>query len=205
MGQKISSVSLRLPLSKDWKSKWFSKKDYPVLILEDFQIRKSLKSRFPLATISKIEIDRKRGGDISIAIYTSKPGILIGRSGKGIEDLKNFLEKRINKKIKLEVFEIKEPDSDTVLVAENIAWQISRRVAYKRAIKAAIDRAQKAKVLGIKITVSGRLQGAEIARTETLSFGSIPSQTLRAPVDFAAVDALTKFGVIGIKVWIYKK
>ena len=152
-----------------------------------------------------MKIDRKRGSDILVSIFTSKPGVLIGRSGKGIEELKNFLKKRIKKNIKLEVFEVSDPDARAQLIAENIAWQIKKRIAYKRTAKFAIDKAQKAGVLGIKIVISGRLGGVEIARREIFSWGSIPTQTLRANIDFAKFDANTKFGVIGIKVWIHKK
>lgn len=203
MGQKISPISLRLGLKKDWKSKWFSQKEYALQIKEDEQIRNLIRSRFSLGTLGLIEIERDRG-EVKVKIHTAKPGVVIGRSGKGTEELKNFLEKKVGKKINIEIFEIDKPTLVAQIIAENMAYQIEKRVAYRRAAKLAIDRAIEAGAKGIKVTISGRLGGVEIARKETLIAGSIPTQTLRADIDFAKVDAKTTYGVIGVKVWIYK-
>jgi len=204
MGQKINPQSLRLAKNKNWDSNWFSKKDYANNILEDFTIRKDVVAKFPPATIESIKINRERGGDVRVLIYTPKPGILIGKSGKGIEELKNYLEKRINRKIKIEIFEINNPETSAQIVAENIAYQLAKRVSWRRAINMAIQKAKDARARGIKITVSGRLGGVEIARRENFISGSVPTQTLKSEIDFAKVDSFTKFGTIGIKVWIYK-
>ncbi|HLC38641.1 MAG TPA: 30S ribosomal protein S3 [Patescibacteria group bacterium] len=205
MGQKVNPESLRLPLNKNWHSKWYSKKNYPQIVMEDLNIRKEIKAKFSLGTIELIEIVRERGGDIKILIYTPKPGVLIGRSGKGTEDLKNYLDKKIGKKVKIEIFEVHDPDTRAQIIAENIAFQLARRVAYRRAVNMAIERAKDAGAIGIKIEIGGRLNGAEIARREKFGSGSIPTQTLKIPLDFAKVDAFTKYGTIGIKVWVYKK
>ncbi len=204
MGQKISPKSLRLAQTKDWSSKWFSKKQYPEMVFEDFNIRKQILGKFLPGTIKSIEIERERGGDIRILVHTPKPGVLIGRSGKGIEELKNFIEKRVKNKVKIEVIEVEQPETIAQIVAENIAHQISRRVSYRRAVNMAMGRAKDGGVSGIKITISGRLGGVEIARRENFISGSVPSQTLRSEIDYAKVDAHTKYGTIGIKVWIYK-
>ena len=204
MGQKINPKSLRLVQTKNWCSKWFSKKKYPEMAFEDLTIRKQILERFLPGTIESIEIERERGGDIRVLIHTPKPGVLIGRSGKGIEELKNFVEKRIQKKVKIEVIEVDRPETIAQIVAENIGHQISKRVSYRRAVNMAMGRAKDAGVSGIKITIAGRLGGVEIARRENFITGSVPSQTLRFEIDFAKVDAHTKYGIIGIKVWIYK-
>lgn len=205
MGQKISPISLRLPQTKNWKSKWFSKKNYPKMVLGDLNIRKQILTKFLPGTIESIEIERERGGEIKIIIRTPRPGVLIGRNGKGIDDLKNFIEKIIKNRVKIEVFEIDKPEIRAQIVAENIGHQISKRVSYRRAINIAMERAREAGALGIKITIAGRLGGLEIARRENFISGSVPTQTLKINIDYAKVDAHTKFGIIGIKVWIYNK
>jgi len=204
MGQKINPKTLRLPQNKNWGSRWFSKRNYPQLALEDLNIRKLIKEKYSLATIENIVIERERAGDIKVIIYTPKPGVLIGRSGKGTEELKAFLDKRLNKKTKIEIFEVDSPETRAQIIAENIAYQISKRVSYRRAINMAIEKAKERKVLGIKIAIAGRLGGLEIARRENFIYGSVPSQTLKSKIDFAKVDAYTKYGIIGIKVWVYK-
>lgn len=204
MGQKINPKSLRLVQNKNWQSKWFSKKDYPKMAFEDLNIRNHILEKFLPGTIESIGIERERGEDIKILINTPRPGVLIGRSGRGTEELKNFIEKRIGKKVKIEILEVDKPEIRTRIVAENIAHQISRRISYRRAVNMAIERAKEAGVSGIKVTVSGRLGGVEIARKENFISGSVPTQTLKADIDFAKVDAHTKYGMIGVKVWIYK-
>jgi len=203
VGQKINPKSLRLEINKKWQSKWFARKDYPKMILEDLNIRKLIKEKYGLGTIEKIEIERERGGDLKIIITTPKPGVLIGRSGKGTEELKNYLEKNIQKKIKIDILETESPETSAQLIAENIAYQISKRVSYRREINMEIERAKENKAAGIKIAISGRLGGVEIARREKYGYGSVPTQTLKSEIDFAQVDAYTKYGIIGIKVWVY--
>jgi len=205
MGQKINPESLRLVQNKKWKSKWFSKRNYPQMIIQDLYIRKEIKDKFNPGTIESIEIERERGGDIKVLIYTPKPGVLIGRSGKGIEELKNFLEKRMKNKVKIEIFEVDKPETRAQLIAENIGYQIAKRVSYRRAINMAIEKAKEMGVIGIKIIISGRLGGVEISRREKFGSGSVPTQTLKSEINFGKFDAYTKYGIIGIKVWIFKK
>jgi small subunit ribosomal protein S3 len=203
MGHKVNPLSLRLLINKNWRSNWINTKKYAQFVEEDFLIRKMIRTRYPLGTIGLIRINRDRA-ETKIIIETAKPGIIIGRNGQGIEELKLMLLKKFQKKFALEAFEIQKPEIDAQIVAENIAFQIEKRVAYRKAVKQAIERALKAGALGFKSVVAGRLNGAEIARREKFAQGSVPSQTLRADIDFAKVVAFTKFGTIGIKVWIYK-
>jgi len=214
MGQKINPFSLRLVVSKDWRSKWFSKRDLAKGIAEDLQIRKAVVKKFgKTAGISKVEIMRDHDS-INVNVYTSKPGILIGRSGQGINDLRAFIIKHVDSfrilssnkqpKIKIEVMEVKNPETNAQLVAENIAIQIEKRIAYKRAIKQAISKAMDAKAKGIKVQISGRLSGAEIARSEKYSNSSVPLARIRADIDYGYAVSMTAYGTIGIKVWIYK-
>lgn len=203
MGQKINPKSLRLIIQKDWQSRWFSNKKYGDQVYEDYIIRKELGKILPKGSIGDIQIER-RTGEIEVNIHTSKPGIIIGRSGQGTQDIKNRLQKLTKDKININIFEIRKAELNANLVAQNIAYQIERRVAYRRAGKQAIERAVNAGAQGIKVRISGRLGGAEIARSEIVSAGSIPLQTFRADIDYAHVDAMTTYGTIGVKVWIYK-
>jgi small subunit ribosomal protein S3 len=203
MGQKVNPNSYRLQINKNWGSRWFSKREYPKMTMEDFNIRKLVKAKYNLGTIEKIEIERERGGDVKVIIKTPKPGIIIGRNGQGSEDLKKYLEDELHLKIKIEVFEVSSPETSAQIIGENIAYQIAKRISYRRAINMAIEKAKDNKVSGIKITISGRLGGVEIARRESFSFGSIPTQVLKSVIDYAKVDALTKYGIIGIKIWVY--
>ena len=203
MGQKVNPISFRLGTRKQWQSTWFSDKNYSKLIKEDIDIRKAIKSELPKATVGKIEISRNNQ-EIIVNIHTPKPGIVIGRSGEGVNRLKAKIYKAIHTKVKINIFEIASPETDTLIVAETIALQIEKRVAYKRVMKQAITKACDKGVKGIKIRVAGRLGGAEIARSEQYASGSIPLHTIKAQVDFAKFDAITKYGVIGIKVWIFK-
>lgn len=210
MGQKVNPVGARLGFNKNWSTHWFSEKNYSQFLHEDSQIRDIIKKKYLRSGIAEIELFRNRG-DIVVNIRTSKPGIIIGRSGAGAQDLKLKLEKQIAKTalagtkptLRLNILEIKNPELSAHIVAENIAGQIERRISVKRAIKQAMERTMEKRAKGIKIRVSGRLGGAEIARSEIVSSGSIPLQTIRSDVDYALAEAHTTFGVIGIKVWIY--
>ena len=203
MGQKVNPYSFRLILNKNWQAKWFAPKSFKKFLGEDVNIRKIIKNNLPKAAVGSIDITRNRQ-EVMVNIYTSKPGIVIGRSGEGITKLKTMLNKIITKgQVKINIFEIKNPETHAQLIAETIALQIEKRIAFRRAIKQALARAQERGATGIKVRIAGRLNGAEIARDESFSFGPMPLQTLRSKIDFAKVDALTTYGVIGIKVWIY--
>lgn len=204
MGQKVNPHGLRVGIIKDWDSKWYAdKKDFSELLVEDFNIRKHIKEKLYIAGISKIEIERA-ASRIKISIHTAKPGMVIGKGGSGVEQLRNELEKLTNKNVIVNVEEVKQPELDAQLVAENIAAQLERRISFRRAMKQAIQRAMRAGAEGIKTAVSGRLGGADMARTEGYSEGTIPLQTLRADIDYGFAEADTTYGKIGVKVWIYK-
>lgn len=215
MGHKVNPVGFRLQLRKDWQSKWFSRDHFREYLLSDIEIRKALTTRFGKTSgVGRVEIIRDQD-EIKIVIYTSKPGILIGRSGQGINELKIYLIKNClilrnpktglaAKKIEIEIMEIKNPYLSAEIVAQTVAYQIEKRIAYKRVIKQALAKVMEAKAKGVKIGVAGRLSGAEIARREQYGSGSVPLGRLRSDIDFAKVDALTTYGMIGVKVWIYK-
>ena len=204
MGQKVNPHGLRVGIIKDWSSTWYAnKKDYSDNLVEDYKIRKYLKDLLKPAGINKLDISRK-GNKVLVDIYTAKPGMIIGKGGAAIEELKVKLNKMINKEVSLNIVEIKDVDMAAQLVAENIALQLEKRVSFRRAMKQAMQKTMKAGALGIKTAVSGRLGGAEIARTEHYSEGTIPLQTLRADIDYGFAEALTTYGIIGVKVWIYK-
>lgn len=203
MGQKVNPHGLRVGVIDDWDSKWYAEKDYAELLVEDAKIRAFLKKHLFIAGISKIGIKRINGR-IKLAIYTAKPGMVIGRGGTGIEDIKKALTAITDKKIDIDILEIKSIDMSAILVAENIAAQLERRVGFRRAVKQAVGRTMRAGAKGIKVSVSGRLGGAEIARSESYHEGSIPLQTLRANIDYGVTSAHTTYGAIGVKVWIYK-
>ncbi|MFH1749393.1 MAG: 30S ribosomal protein S3 [bacterium] len=204
MGQKVNPKSYRLSLTKDWQAKWFATKNYKNYLAEDDKIRNIIKKQLPKATVSKTNITRNNQ-DVVIDIYTSRPGIVIGRSGEGTNKLKTLIDKVTSRgKIKLNIFEVKNPETNAQLIAEVIALQVEKRIAFRRAIKQALAKARDKGVKGIKVKISGRLNGVEIARKETFSFGPMPLQTLKSKIDYAKVDALTTYGVIGIKVWIYE-
>ncbi|NDV21630.1 30S ribosomal protein S3 [Desulfovibrio sp. JC022] len=203
MGQKVHPYGFRLGYTKNWLSRWFSSKDYPAFVFEDDSIRKYVKEKIFHAGISKIEIERA-GGKIRLIIHTARPGIVIGRKGVEIEKLREDLRRKFNKEFALEVNEIRRPETDAQLVAENIAQQLERRVAFRRAMKRIVGLARKFGAEGIKVACAGRLAGAEIARTEWYRDGRVPLQTLRADIDYGVARANTTYGVIGIKVWIFK-
>lgn len=204
MGQKTHPTGFRIGVIKPWLSSWFAnKKEYPLNLAEDAKIRKYLKKKLYHAGISRILIDRK-AQDATISIVAAKPGIVVGRGGQGIDDLRKDVSARYNRKVQIDVLEVDKVDADAQLVAESIGQQLVKRVVFRRAMKQAIQRSMRAGVLGIKVAVSGRLGGAEIARTEWSKEGRIPLQTLRADVDYGTAEAATMMGIIGVKVWIFK-
>ena len=205
MGQKVNPHGLRVGIIKDWDSHWFvDKKEFAANIKEDNEIRNVLKKKYYQAAISKIEIERA-ASRITLTIFTARPGVLIGKQGAEIEIIKKTVLKICKgKQISVNISEVKKPDADAVLVAEGIAGQIEKRVSFRRAMKQAISRSMRSGIKGIKVMVSGRLDGAEIARSENYHEGSIPLQTLRADIEYGFAEAHTTFGVIGIKCWIYK-
>ncbi|NLK62700.1 MAG: 30S ribosomal protein S3 [Fusobacteria bacterium] len=204
MGQKVDPRGLRLGITRTWESVWYAGKEkYASFFHEDVKLKEYIKKNYYHAGISKIGIERTSDAQVTITVYTAKAGILIGRKGKEIEELKAKLEKITNKDISIKVQEIKNPNLDAQLVAENIAGSIERRVAFKRAMNQAIGRAEKLGVKGIKVAVSGRLNGAEIARREWTISGRVPLHTLRADIDYATAEAHTTYGILGIKVWIF--
>jgi len=203
MGQKIHPVGLRLGITRTWESRWFEKKNYKLWLHEDGSIRKYFGRLTRAAAISKVEIER-RANQARVIVHTAKPGIIIGKRGVGIEDIRKNLERLTQKNVQVNVVEIKHPELDARLVGQNIVDQLEKRIAFRRAMKQAIMRTMKAGARGIKVQVSGRLGGAEIARTEQNHDGKVPLHTLRADIDYAHVEAFTTFGRIGCKVWIYK-
>ena len=204
MGQKVNPHGLRVGVIKDWDSKWYADgADFSDYLVEDYNIRKFLKNKLYAAGVSKIEIERA-SDRVKVIIYTAKPGVVIGKGGNEIEVTKKELSKITDKKITVDIKEIKKPDRDAQLVAENIAGQLENRVSFRRAMKSCMGRTMKAGALGIKAAVSGRLGGADIARTEFYSEGTIPLQTLRADIEYGFAEADTTYGKVGVKVWIYK-
>ncbi|MDR0466762.1 MAG: 30S ribosomal protein S3 [Deltaproteobacteria bacterium] len=203
MGQKVHPFGFRLGYNKHWLSRWFTKKDYPVFVREDSRIRAFIKKLLYHAGLSRIEIERA-GGKVRLILSTARPGIVIGRKGVEIEKLRTDLRHRFGREFSIEVNEIRRPEVEAQLVAENIAMQLERRVAFRRAMKRTVSMARKFGGEGIKVTCAGRLAGAEIARTEWYRDGRVPLQTLRADIDFGFAEAKTTYGIIGVKVWIYK-
>ncbi len=203
MGQKVHPKGLRLGIVYDWDSRWFARKDFAGTILEDKTIRDYIKEKLGHAGISRIEIERK-AQEVSVTIHAARPGMVIGRGGTGIEALRKELSKLTGKKIVVHTLEIESPETDAQLVAEGIAEAIERRVSFRRAMKQAVQRALKAGAKGCRVRVSGRLQGAEIARSERIGEGKVPLHTLRAEVDYGFAEAHTTYGRIGVKVWVYK-
>lgn len=204
MGQKVNPIGFRLGVYRTWDSRWFSRDSYGDQLLEDFKIRKYLESALENAEIAKIEIE-KAGDSVRVVIYTARPGVVIGKKGQEIESLKRDLAKQLKKQnIEISVQEVKQPELDAQLVAKNIALQLEKRASYKKAMKRAAASAMRAGAKGIKIRCAGRLQGAEIARSEGIRIGSIPLHTLRSDIDYGFAQAYTTYGVIGVKVWICK-
>lgn len=203
MGQKIHPVGFRVGISRPWSSRWFSKKDYAVWLHEDIRFRDIIKKRLVSMGVSKIEIERA-ATKVKINIHTSRPGLVIGKKGSGIDSIKTDLQKLTKNEIFLNIQEVRRAELDAQLVAENIALQLERRIAYRRAMKKSVQTTMKFGAKGIKIMCSGRLSGAEIARREWYREGQVPLHTLRADIDYALAEAKTTYGIIGIKVWIYR-
>ncbi|TLM98950.1 30S ribosomal protein S3 [bacterium] len=203
MGQKVHPKGLRIGIIKDWDAKWYAEKDYADLLLEDIRLREYIKKRLYAAGISRIEIERA-ASRIKISIHTAKPGIVIGRGGSEVEALRKELEKRTGKHVNINIVEVKMPELDAQLVAENVAAQLVKRIAFRRAMKQTVARSMRMGAQGIKISCSGRLAGAEIARTEWYNEGKVPLHTLRADIDYGFAEADTTYGKIGVKCWIYK-
>ncbi|EEJ52585.1 MULTISPECIES: 30S ribosomal protein S3 [Oribacterium] len=205
MGQKVNPHGMRVGIIKDWDSKWYAdKKNFADNLIEDHKIREFLKKKLYSANVSKIEIERAAEDKVRIIVFTAKPGYVIGKGGAEIEKLKKDVQKITNKNIFIDIKEIKRPDRDAQLVAESIALSLENRVSFRRALKQAMSRTMKAGALGIKASVGGRLGGADIARREFYSEGTIPLQTLRADIDYGFAEADTTYGKLGVKVWIYK-
>ena len=203
MGQKVNPHGLRVGVIKDWDSKWYADAEFSDYLVEDYNIRKFLKKKLYSAGVSKIVIERA-SDRVKVIIYTAKPGVVIGKGGAEIEVTKKELSKLTDKKVMVDIKEIKRPDRDAQLVAENIAQQLENRVSFRRAMKSCIGRTMKSGAMGIKTCCSGRLGGADIARAEFYSEGTIPLQTLRADIDYGFAEANTTYGKVGVKVWIYK-
>jgi small subunit ribosomal protein S3 len=202
MGQKVNPHGLRVGIIKDWDSRWYAEGDFADNLVEDYKIREFLKKKLYNSGVAKIEIERSTDR-VKIFVHTAKPGIVIGKGGAEIEKLKKEIAKLTSKKVLVEIKEVKKPDNDAQLVAENIALQLEKRISFRRAMKQAMGRAMKAGAKGIKTSVSGRLGGADMARTETYNEGTIPLQTLRANIDYGFAEADTTYGKIGVKTWIY--
>ena len=203
MGQKVNPHGLRVGVIKDWDSKWYAEADFADCLVEDYQLRKFLKKKLYSAGVSKIEIERT-SDRVKIIISTAKPGMIIGKGGAEIEKVRAELQKMTTKKVVVDIKEVKRPDREAQLVAENIAQQLENRISFRRAMKSCMGRAMKSGAKGIKASCSGRLGGADMARTETYSDGTIPLHTLRADIDYGFAEADTTYGKIGVKVWIYK-
>ena len=204
MGQKVSPLVLRLGFIRNWNSRWFaSSKNYPKFILQDHNIRNFIKKRFKQAAVSNVVIERL-ADKLKIKIFSARPGIIIGRHGADIERLREDLNSMVKQEIAIDIEEVKNPSWDAQLVAENIAFQQEKRVAFRRAVKRAMEQSMNSGVKGIRVSCSGRLNGAEMSRTEMYKQGKVPLQTLRADIDYGFAEALTTYGLIGVKVWIYK-
>ncbi len=203
MGQKVNPYGFRIGVNRTWQSRWFSEKNYSELLHEDLKIRKELKKTFVQAGVSKIEIDRLPN-QIKIRIHTSKPGLVIGKRGAGVDQLKRRIEHQVGREVVINIEEVVRPELDAQLVAETISFQLEKRIAFRRAMRRAVESCRKFGGKGIKVRCKGRLNGAEIARAEWYLFGRLPLTTLRADIDYGFTEAKTAYGVIGVKVWIYK-
>jgi small subunit ribosomal protein S3 len=203
MGQKVHPTGFRLGFNKTWRSRWYSEKDYAKLLHEDVALKKELKKRFAHAGVSRVDIERA-ANKLKISIFTSRPGIIIGRKGQEVDKLKQEIQKRSGKEVFINIQEILKPELDAQLVSESVALQLEKRIAFRRAMRKAVDAALRFGAKGIKVRVSGRLNGAEIARSEWYLHGQLPLHTLRADIDYGLHEAKTSFGQIGVKCWIYK-
>ncbi|MBI3039803.1 30S ribosomal protein S3 [bacterium] len=206
MGQKVNPIGLRLGIVRTWDSRWLARRgEYASFLHEDVKIREFIdKKQFPREGISRIEIERKSNTKVKVTIHTARPGVIIGRGGERVDVLKKDLEKLTDKSVFLSILEIKQPDCDAKIIAENVAMQLEKRISHRRAMKQTISRSMRAGAEGIKIVCSGRLGGAEISRAEWMREGRVPLHTLRADIDFATSTAVTTFGCVGVKVWVFK-
>jgi small subunit ribosomal protein S3 len=203
VGQKVNPVGMRVGIIRDWESKWFAGKDFGTLLMEDVKIREYLKKKLKDSAVSHIEIERA-ANRVNVTIHTAKPGMVIGKGGAEVEVIRTYIASLSGKKVHINIAEIKNPEIDAILVAEAIAQQLERRVSFRRAMKQAMQRTMRSGAKGIKVATSGRLGGAEIARTEGYSEGTVPLHTLRADIDYGTAEAATTYGRIGVKVWIYR-
>lgn len=203
MGQKVNPNGFRLGVIRPWQARWYADKGYTQLVHEDLLIRETIVKRHVNAGVAQVDIDRS-ANNVTVTIHTARPGIIIGKSGQNVEQLRQTLERSTGKKVKLNIQEVKQPDVNAVLVARSIADQLEKRISFRRAMKQSIQRAMDRGAKGVKVTVSGRLGGAEMSRTESDRRGRVPLQTLRADVEYGTAEALTTYGVIGVKVWIYR-
>lgn len=203
MGQKVNPIGFRVGINRTWDSRWYAKKDYAILIHEDFKLRKYLKDKLNHAGVSKITIERA-ASKIKINIMTARPGVVIGKKGTGIDALKAEVQKLTKNEVFLNIQEVRKAEMDAVLIAENIALQLEKRISFRRAMKKSIQSAIRLGVKGIKVAVSGRLDGADIARREWYNEKSVPLHTIRADIDYGTAEAMTTYGKIGVKVWVYK-
>jgi small subunit ribosomal protein S3 len=203
MGQKVHPIGFRLGFNKTWRSRWFAEKDYADLLHEDIKLKKELKKRFAHAGVARVDIERA-ANKLKVSIFTSRPGIIIGRKGQEVDKLKQEIQKRTGKEVFINIQEILKPELDAQLVSESVALQLEKRIAFRRAMRKAVDAALRFGAKGIKVRVSGRLNGAEIARSEWYLHGQLPLHTLRADIDYGFSEARTNFGQIGVKCWIYK-
>lgn len=202
MGQKVNPKSMRLKINESWKSTWFEKKNYASQLISDIKLRTKLEKNLKTAAVTDIIIGRD-ANMISVSIYSARPGVIIGRGGAGSEKIKELVEKETGSKARINIIEVKRPETNASFIAQNIAFQLEKRMPFRRAMKQAAEKAKESGVKGIKIQISGRLNGADIARSEKVSNGTVPLSTFRSGVDYAYVTALTTFGIIGIKVWVY--
>jgi small subunit ribosomal protein S3 len=203
MGQKVHPIGFRLGFNKTWRSRWYAEKEYANLLHEDIKLKRDLKKRFAHAGVSHVDIERA-ANKLKISIYTSRPGIIIGRKGQEVDKLKQEVQKKTGKEVFINIQEILKPELDAQLVSESVALQLEKRIAFRRAMRKAVDAALRFGAKGIKVRVSGRLNGAEIARSEWYLHGQLPLHTLRADIDYGTSEAKTSFGQIGVKCWIYK-
>ena len=203
MGQKVHPIGFRLGFNKTWRSRWYAEKEYANLLHEDILLKKDLKKRFAHAGVSRVEVERA-ANKLKISIFTSRPGIIIGRKGQEVDKLKQEIQKKTGKEVFINIQEILKPELDAQLVAESVALQLEKRIAFRRAMRKAVDAALRFGAKGIKVRVSGRLNGAEIARSEWYLHGQLPLHTLRADIDYGLHEARTSFGAIGVKCWIFK-
>jgi small subunit ribosomal protein S3 len=203
LGRKVHPVGFRIGVIRDWQGKWYSDKNYTIFLQEDLKLRNAVMGKYQEAAIAKVDIDRQ-ANEVAIVIHTARPGIVIGRGGQRVDEMRQYLEKIIGKKIRLNIQEIRQPELDATLVSRSIAEQLERRIAYRRAMKQSMFRTMQAGAKGVRILCSGRLAGAEIARRQLMHQGRVPLHTIRADIDYGFSEARTPMGRLGIKVWIYK-